>query len=160
MALIVEAEHQWLARTFVEYELLPRLLALPGIAGSNRPPRSWLSFLSERECNLEHMLDEDMPAHGDIPNYLVKDAWHLVQQLQLVSEQGLTSAGRDIAELHDFPSQVRDVDGTYNLGTSDMPLSSPYATGQHAGLHNILAEQLRTCYRGHDGLDITSTVSS
>ena len=96
MALMMEVEQAWLARTFVEYELLPRLLALPGVGWSNGPPRSWFKFLSERECNLEHMLDEDMPAHDDIPNYLVKDAWHLVRQLQLVSEQGLTRPAKTL----------------------------------------------------------------
>ena len=30
MALMMEEEREWLARTFVEYELLPDLLALPG----------------------------------------------------------------------------------------------------------------------------------
>ena len=33
MALIMEVEQAWLARTFVEYELLPHLLALLGTAG-------------------------------------------------------------------------------------------------------------------------------
>ncbi len=146
MALTMQVAQHWLARTFVEYQLLPDLLALPGTAGLNGPPRSWLSFLSERECNLEHLLDEDMPAGEDIPDYLAMDAWHLVRQLRLVSEHGLTTAGRYITDLQDVSSVIRDVDAPYNLGLS----------GQHAGLHDILAQQLRTCYRGQDGLDTTS----
>ena len=156
MALMVETERQWLARTFVEYELLPSLLALPGTAGLNGPPRSWLSFLSERECNLEHMLDEDMPASDDIATHLVSDAWRLVKQLQLVSEKGLTPAGRRIADSQDSLWQVRDVEASYNVGMYGMSTSGQLTIEHHEGLVNILAQQLRTCYRGQDGLDITS----
>ena len=153
---MMEVDREWLARTFVEYELLPDLLALPGIAGLNLPPRSWLSFLSGRECNIEHMLDEDMPASDDITTHLVRDAWHLVRQLQLVSEKGLTPAGRDIAGLHGFPLQVRDVEVQYTVDMSDIPLLNEYVTGQQPELHNILGQQLRTCYRGQDDLDIAT----
>ena len=155
MALMMEVEQAWLARTFVEYELLPRLLAFPGVGWSNRPPRSWLKFLSESECNLEHMMDEDMPAYDEIPNYLVKDAWHLVRQLQLVSETGLTPAGQDIANLQKFSWQVRDVASTYGVGMSDRSLSGQFTIGHQEGLDNLLAHQLSTCYRGQDDLDIT-----
>ena len=153
---MMEVEQAWLARTFVEYELLPRLLALLGTAGLHGPPRSWSSFLSEGECNLEHMLDEDMPASDDITTYLVSDAWHLVRQLQLVSDRGLTPAGQDIADLHGFPLQVRDNEAHYGVGMSDMSLFGQFTIGHQEGLDNLLAHQLSTCYRGQDDLDITS----
>ena len=156
MALMMEVEQAWLARTFVEYDLLPRLLALLGTAGLTGTPRSWLSFLSQRECNLEHMLDEDMPAHDDIPNYLVKDAWHLARQLQLVSEQGLTSAGQHIADLAGFPLLVRDSDAPFNVDMTGISTSGQFTIRFQVRLANILAQQLRTCYRGQDDLDITS----
>ncbi len=156
MAMMMEVEREWLARTFVEYELLPDLLALPGTAGLNGPPLSWLSFLSGRECNLEHMLDEDMPASDDITTHLVRDAWHLVRQLQLVSEKGLTPAGRDITELPDFSLETRDSETIYIADSSDMPQSKGYIIGKPVRLHDILAQQLRTCYRGQNDLDIAT----
>ena len=74
-------EPQWLTRTFVEYDLLPRLLALLSTAGANGPPRSWFKFLSQNECNVEHMLDEELPASDELVNHLVRDTWHLAREL-------------------------------------------------------------------------------
>lgn len=155
MAPVIDAEKRWLARTFVEYELLPALLALPGTAGMNGPPGSWLEFLAGNECNLEHVLDEDMPAHEDIPDTLAMDAWCLARQLQLVSDDGLTPAGQDIAGLHGFPWMLRDSESFSPVGMSTGLWSGRYATGYPARLPGLLAQQLRTCYRGQDGLDIT-----
>ena len=97
-----------------------------------------------------------MPAHGDIPNYLVNDAWHLVRQLQLVSDRGLTPAGQDIADLQKSSWYVRDVQSHYGVGMSPMSLSRQFTIGYQEGLDNLLAHQLSTCYRGQDHLDITS----
>ena len=156
MALMMEVEPQCLARTFVEYELLPRLLALLSTAGSNGPPRSWFKFLSENECNLEHLLDEDMPASDALATHLVRDAWHLVRQLQLVSEMGLTQAGRRIAGLQNFQSQVRDAEAPYDVVMPGISTSGQYPIANQVDLADILAQQLRTCYCGQDDIDITS----
>ena len=156
MALMMEVEPQWLARTFVDYELLPRLLAVSSKAGSNGPPRSWFKFLSENECNLEHLLDEDMPASDDISTHLVRDAWHLARQLHLVLDTGLTQTGRRIADLQNLTSQVRDAEAAYDVVMSGISASGQYPIANQVELADILAQQLRTCYRGQDGLDITS----
>ena len=155
MALMVEAERQWLVRTFVEYELLPRLLALSSTAGANGPPPSWFKFLSENECNLEHMTDEDMPPSDELVPQLVRDAWHLVRELKLVSDTGLTPTGRNIADLQNFPSQIRNVKDSYADELSGISAPGEFPIGHQAALANILAQQLLTCYRGQDGLDIT-----
>ena len=156
MATMMALEPQWLARTFVEYELLPRLLALSSTTGSNGPPRSWFKFLSENECNLEHLLDEDMPASDDIATHLASDAWHLARQLHLVSDTGFTQAGRRIADLQNLPSQVRDAEAPYDAVMSGISTSDRYPIAHQVELADILAQQLRTCYRGQDGLDIAS----
>ena len=137
VAAITPIEPGGLARTYVEYELLPDLLALPGTVAAVDAPESWTTFLSERSCNLEHLPDEDMPSDEDIPLYLVADAWHLVRQLQLVTDDGLSPAGQHIA----------DIAGT--------PLRRRHETGQLAELCATLAQQIRTCYRGQGELDIT-----
>ena len=97
-----------------------------------------------------------MPASDDITTHLVRDAWHLVRQLQLVSENGLTPAGRRIVDLHGYPLQVSESDAPYYVDMSGMSLSGQFEIGQQTGLHNILAQQLKTCYRGQDGLDIAT----
>ena len=152
---MVEGQRQWLARTFVEYELLPRLLVLSSTAGGNGPPQSWNKFLSENECNLEHLLDEDMPASDELVTHLVRDAWHLVSELELVSQTGLTTAGRRIAHLQNSPYQISDVHAPYGR-LSILPGFGEFPIRNHATLVSVLAQQLRTCYRGQDGLNITS----
>lgn len=136
-AAITPIEPGGLARTFVEYELLPDLLVLPDTAAAADAPESWTAFLSERPCNLEHLLEEDMPSDEDIPSHLVADAWHLVRQLQLVADDGLSPAGQRIA----------DIAGT--------PLRRRHETGQLQELCETLAQQIRACYRGQDESDIT-----
>ena len=152
---MAQVERQWLARTFVEYGLLPRLLALSSTARANAPPISWLKFLSENECNLEHMMDEELPPSDELVTHLACDAWHLVRELQLVSEDGLTAAGRDIADLQNFPLQIRDVDASHDDALSGILTFGESPVGNQGALANILAQQLRTSYRGQDGLDIT-----
>ena len=156
MVTMVEGDRQWLARTFVEYELLPRLLALSSTAGAHGPPTSWFKFLSENECNLEHLLDEDMPASDELVTHLARDAWHLVWELKLVSETGLTTTGRRIADLQNFSWQVRDVEASYGGGVSDISTIGEFTIRNQAALANLLKQQLKTCYRGQDDLDITS----
>ena len=155
MALMVEAAPHWLARTFVEYELLPRLLALSSTAGAHGPPRSWFKFLSENECNLEHMLDGELPANDELVTHLVRDAWHLVTELKLVSEDGLTPAGRDITDLKNFPFQISDVDASHDVGLSGILTFGESPIGNQVALSNLLAQQLRTTYRGQGDLDIS-----
>ena len=155
MALTIAAEPQWLARTFVEYELLPRLLALSSPTRLNGPPTSWNKFLSENECNLEHMLDEDMPASDELVTHLVRDAWHLVRELKLVSETGLTTAGRRIVDLQNFSWEVRDAESSYGDPLSGISTSGEFTNEKQLALADLLAEQLKTSYRGHDGLEIT-----
>ena len=137
MASIRPIEPGWLARTFVEYELLPNLLALPDTRDTDNAPESWLAFLSGKGCNLEHMLDEDLPADDDIPLYLVADAWHLVRQLELVEKYGLTPAGQSIANIFNPPLVVR------------------YSGGLTEDLNNMLAQQVTTCYWGKNRLNVT-----
>lgn len=136
-AAITPIEPGGLARTFVEYELLPDLLALPDTAAAVNPPDSWTAFLSERRCNLEHFPDEDLPPDEDIPLHLVADAWHLVVQLQLVTDGGLSPTGQGIA------------------GFAGTPLRRRHETGQLEALRATLALQIRTCYRGQGDTDIT-----
>ena len=148
---------QWLARTFVEYELLPGLLSLllpPGFRPVNRPPLSWHEFLSETACNLEHLPDEDMPESADVATYLVRDAWHLVRQLKLVSDDGLTSAGYKIADLHDSSLSIHDSESSYEVDLSPIPRLSPYVSGHDVVLHELLGQQLSACYRGQDDLNM------
>ena len=142
MVKMVEGDRQWLARTFVEYELLPRLLALSSTAGANGPPTSWFKFLSENECNLEHLMDEDMPTSDELVTHLVRDAWHLVRELELVSKTGLTAAGRRIADLQNVPYQISDVDASYG-GLSAISALGEFPIRNHAALVSVLAQQLQ-----------------
>ena len=73
-----------------------------------------------------------------------------------MSDTGLTSAGRRIADLQNFPSEVRDTDAPLSLDMSGISTFEQYTFGHQADLANILAHQLQNCYRGQDDLDITS----
>ncbi len=55
-----------LARTFVEYTLLPDLLSQFDTISEEGIPQSWPGFFSEQACHLEHLLDEDMPSDDDL----------------------------------------------------------------------------------------------
>ena len=121
-----------LARTFVEYALLPDLLSQLDALRADGIPQSWPEFFSEQACHLEHLLDEDMPSDDDIPTYLAADAWHLARQLQLVSDRGLTQEGQAIAEIAGMP-----------LAQRETPLKT------------LLAQRVETCYLGQGGLSIT-----
>ena len=138
MATITPIDPGWLARTFVEYEMLPDLLSLPDTLDADTPPDSWHKYLSGTQYNTEHLNEEDLPAEEDIPAYLAADAWALVRQLQLVAEDGLTPAGQRIAAIADTPQALRS-EGAH--------LSDPCA---------VLAEQVKTCYRGQNNLEITA----
>ena len=137
MAEVTPLEPAWLARMFVECELLPDLLALHGTAGTDRPPESWTTWPLWEGCNLEHMTDGDMPAENDLTSWLAADAWGLVRQLKLVDADGLTPAGRRIADI---------------AGTA---LDRRLETGQLQTLFDVLAEQVQTCYLGANDFNIT-----
>ena len=137
MAKITPIEPAWLARTFVEYESLPDLLALPGTVETDAPPESWTAWGYWDGCNIEHIEEDDMSADEDLRDFLVSDAWQLVRRLQLVSGDGLSPAGQRIA----------DIAGT--------PLEQRIETGQMPDVFTVLAEQVRASHKGRDDLDIT-----
>ena len=126
-----------LARTFVEFDLLPDLLVLPGTVVADGPPAAWADFLSGRPGNLDHMEEEDEPPEAEYPATLSADAWQLARALDLVNEHGLTTAGWELAGLADVPVGERH--------GPDVPIT-PGET---------LARQIRACFLGQDGRAIT-----
>ena len=136
MATITPIEPAWLARTFVELESLPDLLALPGTAAADTPPEAWTAWEYWDWCNIEHIEEDDMPADENLRDFLAADAWQLVSRLHLVTENGLSSAGQRIA------------------GIAGTPLEQRIEAGQMHDMFTDLAEQVKACHRGRDDLDI------
>ena len=137
MADVTPIAPGWLARTFADYELLPDLVAACMETDPAAPPEYWTGLLSGGECNIEHLDEEDELSEEDLLAHLIADAWALVRTLQLVDDSGLTPAGQRIAAL--AGSQLTERSGA-----------------QLNELYRTLAEQIRTCYLGADGLNITA----
>lgn len=105
-----------LVRAFVEFELLPDLLARVPVGPSSRTPtddslgfrmpgridvaaviENWTDFLEETGANIDHVEPEDLPENVAMERYLAEDAWKLVKRLGWVSRSGPTSAGQSVA---------------------------------------------------------------
>ena len=92
-----------LTLVFADYSLLPDLLARVPRAPGLEVPGSWRQFLRENACNLNHTEEERIGDSGLIADGMAADAWRLARGLELVSKEGLTERGADLARLADTP---------------------------------------------------------
>ena len=136
MAAQVEPE-QGLARAFAEYSLLPDLLVrtVPGEGA----PASWTQLLGDIGFTVDHIDDDELPPGLGVTAIMAEDAWRISQWLELVDADGLTDAGRQIAE----------------VARTSMKDRSEAVWGPADA---VLAQQVRECYRGGDGLCIADLV--
>ena len=122
-----------LARAFAEYSLLPDLLAL--IETGDRLPSSWARLLERVGFTIDHIEDEELPDGENLASIMADDAWRIAQWLELVRSDGLTDAGSSIAAV----AQVA-------AGERTEAIWRP--------AQDVLAAQIRECYRGEDGISI------
>ena len=106
-----------LVQAFVEFELLPDLLALaPGRALSPEPGggkdvspfvapdviptlEKWANMLAETGAYMDHVVDGDLPAGVAEEVVLAQDAWDLGERLHLLWPEGRTVTGNRLARL-------------------------------------------------------------
>ena len=122
-------ERHGLTLAFTDFHLLPEMLArVPGSQGPGIP-RSWHRLLSEFDYNMDHLENDEDADLEDDQMELAMDAWRLAIGLELVSEEGLTRKGIDLAQLAEEPREDRTADNTRFL-------------------RETLAEQILECYLG------------
>ena len=120
-------ERHGLTLAFTDFHLLPEMLArVPGSQGPGIP-RSWHRLPSEFDYNMDHLEDDEDGDLKDVQMELARDAWRLAIGLELVSEEGLTRKGIDLARLAVKPREDRTGDNTRFL-------------------RETLAEQILECY--------------
>lgn len=143
-----------LVRAFVEFELLPDLLARTPVSGADSarlrrgssgyaPPDAldetvalgrWADFLAEAGANVDHVEEGDLPDEP-LDEMLAADAWELAKRLDLVSLQGVTRAGARIAAVAERPWDGRTV-------------------ADHRTVVRVVADGVRQHYVGDDGIEI------
>lgn len=111
---------------FAEFTLLPDLLARVPESPGTETPDAWRGLLLETGYNTDHVADEDV---DDSPEEMAADAWRLALGLELVTKDGLTTSGGQLAEL---------------ILAEEPP---PYRTVQQV-LRRMLAQQIDACYFG------------
>ena len=120
-------ERYGLTLAFADFHLLPELLArVPGGQGPGIP-RSWSELPDGLEFNIEHWDDNGDRDEEEVRIELARDAWRLAIGLELVTDEGLTGKGRELARL-----AVES--GTDRSGEDARFLSA------------TLAEQIHECY--------------
>ena len=113
-----------LALQFAEFSLLPDLLArVPGSPGPEAPD-AWRELLLETGYNTDHVDDENV---ADSPEEMAVDAWRLANGLELVTRDGLTTAGQQLADLI----------------LAEEPASDQTARRR---LRRVLVQQIHACY--------------
>ena len=126
-----------LARAFAEFGLLPDLLRLNTYGGGTVV--SWAALLDREGFTMDHVDDAHLPEGDERHFIMAQDAWRIAEWLELTRDGGLTEAGRQVAAIADYSSNERT-----------------QAVRQPA--EDVLAEQLRTCYLGPNGLGIVDLV--
>ena len=113
-----------LVRAFVEFEMLPDLLAQvpqPGIPnlpsemrGFGKPEideaeaiRAWTEHDAVTGANIDHVEEGDLPASVPLNTFLAEDAWALASRLEWVSPSGVTEIGNRLAQIAARPSRQR-----------------------------------------------------
>ena len=120
-------ERYGLALAFTDFHLLPEMLAwVPGSQGPGIP-RSWHRLPGEFDYNMDHLEDDEDGDLEDVHMELAMDAWRLAIGLELVSDEGLTRKGIDLARLAEEPREDRTI-------------------AQTLFLRETLAEQILECY--------------
>lgn len=120
-------ERYGLALAFTDFHLLPEMLARVDFRPRPSIPRSWHQLPSEFDYNMDHLEDDEDGDLEDVQMELARDAWRLAIGLELVTEEGLTRKGIDLARLAVKPREDRTGDNTRFL-------------------RETLAEQILECY--------------
>ena len=118
-----------LMAAFAEFSLLPELLASVPSAPATDPPDSWRTILDSHGYNVDHMEDDERSPGTGLTEFMVGDAWALLNRLGLVDGDGLTQTGRALAGL----------DSTER---------------SNAALYATLGDAVRTTFRGNDGVPL------
>ena len=108
---------------FADFHLLPDLLKFVTGLTEAETIDVWAGFLDEADCNTDHIDEygEESPAR------LAEDAYRMSKGLELVSNDALTDAGDEIAQLAAIPLITR--------------------SEQHdLVLQEVLADQIMSCY--------------
>ena len=136
MATVTPIEPGWPARTFVDYEMVPALLAACLDAPPGRPPEAWAPLLDDGPAHTEHLDDEEDPiAEDDLADTLRADAWQMLGLLGLLNDDGLTSEGMALSTLASHAPYDRD-------------------NAWHETLCDTLAWQLKTHHLGAGNLGL------
>lgn len=126
-----------LARAFAEYGLLPDLLALN--ANGTGSVESWAALLDREGFAMDHVDNDHLPEGIERERVMALDAWRVAEWLELAQEGGLTDAGRAVAAVAD-----------YGAGERTQAVWLP--------AEEVIAEQMKTCYRGAGGIAIVDLV--
>ena len=150
-----------LVRAFVEFELLPDLLARtpepePGTTPEPEPGRlpdslhfalpsdgideqlaivRWANVLEDAGPNLDHIEEGDLPADESEDALLAADAWRLAKRLGWVTTTGTSPDGARLAHIAERPWSGRTAQ-------------------DHRTIVGTVAESLRRSYVGADGLQV------
>ena len=157
------SERCTLVRAFVEFELLPDLLArtlvseddserlemevrdhvVPYALDEDQVVGRWADFLAETGVNVDHVEEDDVPADERLGEFLAADAWRLAKRLGLVSAQGLTRAGVWVAAVADHRAvadAVADRVRVLLCGVADDGRIQGMSRDQMAALDRLLVE--------------------
>ena len=91
-----------LTLAFVDFQLLPILLGMPQFRPSPDLPGARISFPGGLGFNTDHLEDDEDGATEPDEQELAMDAMRLAMGLELVSQEGLTPKGNDVAQLDPF----------------------------------------------------------
>ena len=100
---IVPAPEPLLVRCFAEFGLLPDLL----VRRLHHPDETdaetvdaWEQVLDKRGCNIDHVLDDEIPSGMSLETFMPRDALDFCQRIALVDDQGaLSEPGLFIARM-------------------------------------------------------------
>ena len=98
-----------LCGVFVDFDLLPRLLARAERGGGDRTETTadWSTFLDSVEFEQRHIDPDQLPSGLSVADRTAADAWRFAERMGFVDPSGMTADGREVAILAESGSQRR-----------------------------------------------------
>ena len=142
---LVPAPEPLLVRCFAEFDLLPDLL----VRRIHHPDETdaetvdaWERVLDKRGCNIDHVLDDEIPSGMSLETFMPRDALDFCQRIGLVDDQGaLSEPGLFIARMGETKYKKR-------------------RAADWREMTRMLGEQIQRNFLGADDLPLTALLQS
>ena len=142
---LVPAAEPLLVHCFAEFDLLPDLL----VRRLRHPDETdaetvdaWARVLDKRDCNSDHVLDDEIPGGVPLETFMARDALVFCQRIGLLDEQGaLSEPGLFIARMGETKYKKR-------------------SAADSREMTRILGEQIQRSFLGADDQPLTGLLQS